>query len=212
MDFGLYWIDDNVEKEGMKIFSLFIQHIIYSLSEKGKAAVVLPTGFLSVNESIEKKIRTMLINEGILSGIISMPSNIFASTTTNVSVVFIDREHSGDIMLIDAGKLGETVKDGNNQKTVLTHEEENLIISAFNTKKCIEKFSVAVPEEKIKLNKYSLSPGQYFDVRSKHVEITENEFSETLKGFKSDLTEMFLESKELDKSIILNFVGSKPSA
>ena len=53
-----------------------------------------------------------------------MPSNIFATTGTNVSVVFLDKENKEDVVLIDALISGETVKEGKNQKTVLTFEEE----------------------------------------------------------------------------------------
>ena len=33
------------------------QHIIHSLSSKGKAAIVVPTGFITAQSGIEKKIR-----------------------------------------------------------------------------------------------------------------------------------------------------------
>ena len=48
-----------------------------------------------------------------------MPSNIFATTGTNVSIIFIDKENKGDVVLIDASNLGKKVKDGKNQKTLL---------------------------------------------------------------------------------------------
>lgn len=60
-----------------------------------------------------------------------MPSNIFANTSTNVSVVFIDKTALTDTaVLIDASKLGETIKDGKNQKTVLNTDDINKIIEA----------------------------------------------------------------------------------
>ena len=61
----------------------------------------------------------------MLSGVVSMPSNIFATTGTNVSVLFIDKANKhGDIVLIDASKLGESVKEGKNKKTLLSSDEE----------------------------------------------------------------------------------------
>ena len=53
----------------------------------------------------------------MLAGVVSMPSNIFATTGTNVSVLFLDKENKEDVVLIDASKLGENVKEGKNQKT-----------------------------------------------------------------------------------------------
>lgn len=76
------------DKDKMAIYLLFIQHIMHSLSEKGKAAIVVPTGFITAQSGIEKKIREALIERGWLRGVVSMPSNIFASTGTNVSILF----------------------------------------------------------------------------------------------------------------------------
>lgn len=107
------------KKEDMAIYLLFIQHIIYSLKDNGKAALVVPTGFLTIG-GIGKKIKEHLVKSGSLLGAVSMPSDIFANTGTNVSVLFLDKQHKGDVILIDASNLGETIKEGKNQKTVLT--------------------------------------------------------------------------------------------
>jgi len=77
--------------EKMAIYLLFIQHIMYSLSSKGKAAIVVPTGFITAQSGIEKKIRERMIEFKMLKGVVSMPSNIFATTGTNVSVIFLDK-------------------------------------------------------------------------------------------------------------------------
>src|SRR5690606_20076691 len=100
------------KKESMAIYLLVIQHIMYNLSDTGKAAIVVPTGFITAQSGIEKKIRERLITNGWLRGVVSMPSNIFASTGTNVSVVFLDKEADSEhIILMDASKLGETIKE-----------------------------------------------------------------------------------------------------
>jgi type I restriction enzyme M protein len=71
-----------------------------------------------------------------------MPSNIFASTGTNVSVLFLDkRVDSAHIVLMDASKLRQTVKEGKNQRTVLTREEECRIIETFNNQEALEDLS-----------------------------------------------------------------------
>ena len=119
-------------KDKMAIYSLFLQHIMFSLKAKGKAAVVVPTGFITAQAGIDKAIRQKLVEERMLAGVVSMPSNIFATTGTNVSILFMDKSNQGEVVLIDASGLGETVKDGKSQKTVLTAEEENQIIEVFN--------------------------------------------------------------------------------
>lgn len=189
------------KKESMAIYLLFIQHIMFSLTAKGKAAIVVPTGFITAQSGIDKKIRERLVDSKMLAGVVSMPSNIFATTGTNVSVLFIDKANQGDVVLIDASNLGTKVKEGKNQKTLLSHEEEELIISTFNKKEQIEDLSVVVSYEDIAAKNYSLSAGQYFEVKIDYVDITPEEFQAKLNGFEENLKSLFAESKELEKEI-----------
>ena len=137
----------------------------------------------------------------MLAGVVSMPSNIFATTGTNVSILFIDDSNKGGVMLIDASNLGTKVKDGKNQKTLLSNEEENRIIATFNGKQAVDDFSVVVSYDDIAAKNYSLSAGQYFDVKINHVDITPQQFAERMKGFSDNLDKLFKESGELEKDI-----------
>ena len=189
------------KKESMAIYLLFIQHIMHSLSENGKAAIVVPTGFITAQSGIEKKIREKLVKQGWLRGVVSMPSNIFASTGTNVSVLFLDKRADSKIVLMDASKLGKTVKEGKNQRTVLSREEESQIIEAFNSQVAVEDLSVVVSKDLIQEKNYSLAAGQYFEVKIEYVDITSEEFEEKLSGFKNRLVGMFGEGNRLDTNI-----------
>lgn len=190
------------KKESMAIYLLFIQHIMHSLSDSGKAAIVVPTGFITAQSGIEKKIRERLITNGWLRGVVSMPSNIFASTGTNVSVLFLDKQADNEhIVLMDASKLGETVKEGKNQRTVLTPAEESKIIDTFNKKEIVEDLSVVVSKEEIAAKNYSFSAGQYFEVKIEYVDITAEEFAEKMNGFETRLAELFTEGNRLDTEI-----------
>jgi type I restriction enzyme M protein len=198
------------KKEGMAIYPLFIQHIMYSLSAKGKAAIVVPTGFITAQSGIERKIRERLVEQQMLRGVVSMPSNIFATTGTNVSILFIDNANKkGDIVLMDASKLGTTVKEGKNQKTLLSHEEEQKIINTFNKHEAIEDFTVVVSYDQIKEKNYSFSAGQYFEVKIEYTDITPEEFEAKMNGFKANLDSLFAESKTLEKEIQKQLNGLK---
>lgn len=195
---------------GMAIYLVFIQHIIYSLGDKGKAAVVVPTGFITAQSGIEKRIRQRLVDGKMLRGVISMPSNIFATTGTNVSILFIDKANTkGDIVLMDASGLGETVKEGKNQKTVLRHDEEDMIISTFNEHKAVDDFSVVVSYEQISEKNYSFSAGQYFEVKIEYIDITHDEFETKMHGFKTNLNNLFAESRQLEMEIQKQLEGLK---
>ena len=191
------------DKDGMAIYLLFIQHIIYSLAPKGKAAIVVPTGFLTAGSGIPKKIREYLVKERMLRGVISMPSNIFASTGTNVSILFLDRENKdGNVILMDASKLGTKEKvDGKNQRTVLSDDEITRIIDIFNAGKAEEDFCVTVSYADIEGKKHSFSAGQYFEVKIVYVELTPEEFSEKMNEFSARLDELFAESRRLEDEI-----------
>lgn len=188
-------------KDKMAIYPLFIQHIMYSLSGKGKAAVVVPTGFITAQSGIEKRIRERLVQQKMLAGVVSMPSNIFATTGTNVSILFLDVANKEGVVLIDASNLGTTVKEGKNQKTLLSAAEEQRIIDTFNGKKVEEDFSVVVSYEEITAKNYSLSAGQYFEVKIEYVDITQEEFETKLNGHKEKLKDLFGQGKQLEFEI-----------
>jgi len=194
----------------MAIFTLFIQHIMYSLSETGKAAIVVPTGFITKASGIEKKIRERLIEKGWLRGVVSMPSNIFASTGTNVSILFLDKQADSEhIVLMDASKLGQTVKEGKTQRTVLTPGEEADIIQTFNRKTTVDDFCVVVNKQQIKNKNHSFSAGQYFEVKIEFEEITYHEFSTKMKLYESNLIDLFGNSNRLENTILNNLKGLK---
>ena len=197
------------DKDKMEIYQLFLQHIITSLKPTGKAAVVVPTGFITAQSGIDKKIREHLVNNKMLAGVVSMPSNIFATTGTNVSIIFIDATNKDKVILIDASNLGKKVKDGKNQKTVLTPAEEQQITEAFNQKQTHEDFSVVVSYEEIINKNYSLSAGQYFDVKIEYVDITPEEFAAKMQGYTQNLDDLFKQSHELEEEIKKQLAGLK---
>ena len=134
-----------------------------------------------------------------------MPSNIFANTGTNVSVLFIDKSNQdGKITLIDASKLGEKVKDGKNQRTVLTPVEVKKIEDTFINQEVIDDFSVNVTYDEIKEKNYSLSAGQYFEIKIEYVELTQEEFNEKMAIYTANLEKYFAEGKSLEEEIKKN--------
>ena len=191
------------DKDGMAVYLLFVQHIICSLAPKGKAAIVVPTGFLTAGSGIPKKIREYMVKERMIRGVISMPSNIFANTGTNVSILFLDRENTdGKVILMDASKLGTKEKlDGKNQRTVLSPEEIDRIINTFNAGEPDDDFCVAVTYTDIESKKLSFSAGQYFDVKIEYVELSATEFAEKMTSFTASLQDLFTQSHGLEQKI-----------
>ena len=189
------------KKDSMAIYLPFIQHIIKSMNQHAKAAVVVPTGFLTASSGIAFKIRKFIVENKILRGVISMPTNIFANTGTNVSVIFLDKSGADNVLLMDASNLGTKQKIDKNQRTVLSDAEIEKIISTFNNRQEIDDFSVLVSLDEITQKKFSFSAGQFFKVKIDYVDITEEEFQNKMQNFQADLKKFFAEGHELEQNI-----------
>ena len=191
------------KKESMAIYTCFIQHVINSLKKNGKGAIVIPTGFITSKSGVENKILKHIVDEKIVYGCVSMPSNVFATTGTNVSVLFFDNSRKTEkVVLIDASKMGEEYKDGNNQKRRLRDFEIEQIIATFKNKESIDDFSVAVTYDEIKDKKYSLAAGQYFDVKIDYIELTQDEFNAKMAEYTANLQTFFAEGNALQAEIM----------
>lgn len=193
------------DKDSMAIYLLFIQHILYSLKEGGKAAIVVPTGFLTASKKSSKiayEIRKKIIDNKWLKGVVSMPSNIFANTGTNVSVMFIDKRNKAEnVLFIDASKMGSKIKVKNQQKTVLSSDELSKIVNTFINHDVEEDYSVSVSYEKIESKSYSFSAGQYFDVKIEYVNITQEEYEKMIDEFNTDFEKYVKETTQFQQEI-----------
>lgn len=198
---GVPKIKEN-DKDKMAIYLLFIQHILFSLKDTGKAAIVVPSGFLTAKNGIEKELRKKIVDEHWLRGVVSMPSNIFATTGTSVSVLFIDKSvDNSEVILMDASKLGEKVKEGKNQRTILSSDDMNYIIESFNNKEVIEDFISIASIDRIVKKNYSLNVGQYDEVKIEIDNITKEEFEARLKSYEEKILCLFEKNKELNEII-----------
>lgn len=133
-----------------------------------------------------------------------MPSNIFATTTTSVSILFIDKTKVNEnIILMDASSLGKKIKLDEGQRTILSEEEKYKIVSYFKEEKEKVEFSVVVSNDEIKENGYSIQAGQYVELKE---EILGFDIDERLNWLKSEINKIRIESNRLDEEII-NIMG-----
>ena len=133
-----------------------------------------------------------------------------------MSVLFFDASKTADkVVLIDASKLGEEYKDSNGLKKVRLRDEEiEKIVTTFQSKEAVDDFSVAVTYDEIKEKGYSLSAGQYFDIKIDYVDITEDEFNKRMSEYEATLTQQFEESHRLENEILaqLRSISFNPNA
>jgi type I restriction enzyme M protein len=190
------------DKDSMAIYLMFVQHILYSLKNGGKAAIVLPAGFLTANTDIEMKLKKYIIDNNYLKSIIQMPPNIFANTGTNVFVMFIDKTlDEKNILMIDASKLGKKVKDGKNQRTLLRPKEIEKIINVALNNIEEERFSTITTKDKIINKGYSLTVGQYYNLNSKKEILSKEQYNEKIKSIFKEIEEISNENNNITKFI-----------
>lgn len=196
------------DKDDMKVYLLFLQHILASMKETGKAAVVVPTGFLTAQNGIEKKIREHIVERRMLKGVISMPPKIFATTGTNVSVLFLDRENrSGSAVLIDASKLGTKEKVGGLQRTLLSPAELDRIVQTFGAAENVEDFCQVVSFAEMEERNCSFSAGQYFDVKIEYIKLSQKEFVGKLTEHSSNLKKYLSDGEIMGENILRTLGG-----
>ena len=192
------------DKPKMEIYTCFIQHMINSLKEKiGRGAIVVPTGFITAKSGIKKKILQRIVDKRIVYGCVIMPSNVFATTNTNVSVLFFDKSKSHDnVVLVDASQMGETYKDGNTKRTKLNDSEIEKIITTFLSGKPVDNFCACPTYEEIANKNYCLAAGQYYDVKIDYTPISADEYRTSVLGFNKQLKNIIERGAVLDKEIL----------
>lgn len=141
----------------------FLLHLIASLNNKGKGAIILPHGVLFRGNK-EAEIRKNLILRGFIKGIIGLPANLFYGTGIPACILIIDKEHAhgrAGIFMIDASK--GFLKDGN--KNRLRAQDILKIVYVFNEQEELPGYSRMVPVSEIAdpANDFNLNIPRYID-------------------------------------------------
>ncbi|GAA9571687.1 type I restriction-modification system subunit M [Helicobacter pylori] len=137
----------------------FLLHIIKSLKDTGKGAVILPHGVL-FRGNAEGAIRKNLLTKGYIKGVIGLAPNLFYGTSIPACVIVLDKENAHarkGVFLIDASK--DFKKDGN--KNRLKEQDVQKMIDTFNAYKEIPYYSKMVSLEEISANDYNLNIARY---------------------------------------------------
>ncbi len=137
----------------------FLLHIIKSLKDTGKGAVILPHGVL-FRGNAEGAIRKNLLTKGYIKGVIGLAPNLFYGTSIPACVIVLDKENARTrkgVFMIDASK--DFKKDGN--KNRLREQDVQKMIDTFNALKEIPYYSKMVSLEEISANDYNLNIARY---------------------------------------------------
>ncbi len=164
----------------------FVIHMIQSLNENGRMAVVLPHGVLFRGSS-EGKIRQKLIDENLLDAVIGLPANLFFGTGIPACIlVFKKNRQNSDILFIDASNEFEKGKNQNN----LNDAQITKIIFTYNNRQEVEKYAHLATVEEVKSNEYNLNIPRYVDTFEEEEQID-------LEATKTNIARLELELLEI---------------
>lgn len=163
----------------------FVQHMVHLLDDKGTMACVLPHGVL-FRGGAEGHIREYLIKEkNCLDAIIGLPSNIFYGTgiPTCIMVMKKKREHSGNVLFIDASQHFEKVKTQN----VLRPQDIDKIVATHLAHTAEDKYSYVATLQEIADNDYNLNIPRYVDTFEEEEAVNLKTVAKELKKLDADM-------------------------
>ena len=177
----------------------WVQHILASLKETGRAAIVLDTGAVSRGSgskqaSRERDIRKGFVENDLIEGVILLPENLFYNTGAPGIILLLNcnkpAERKAQILLINLVNYFVNQKP----KNVLTDEGINAATEVYQAWESREKLSEVIALEDVRRTDYNLSPSQFVDVGDK---VEHRPVYEIL----ADLTEARIAREKADKTL-----------
>ncbi len=172
----------------------FISHMVEAAIEReGRVAVVVPHGVL-FRGGAEGRIRQKMIEENLLDAVVSLPGNLFPTTSIPVAILVFDRkrgkggsaENKKDVLFIDASR--EFIQ-GKNQNE-LSEEHIKKIVDTYKKRKVIEKYSYLADVSEIKENEFNLNIPRYVDTFEEEKEIDIDEVQKEIDELEKELAEV----------------------
>lgn len=167
----------------------FVLHMLNSLdAENGRMAVVLPHGVLFRGAS-EGKIRKQIVEMNLLDAVIGLPANLFYGTGIPACIlVFKKNRTRRDVLFIDASGDGNYEK-GKNQN-ILRDCDISRIVSTYETRKNVDKYSHLATFEEIKENDFNLNIPRYVDTFEEEELVDIDEVKANIASIETELAEV----------------------
>ncbi len=148
----------------------WLQHMLASLNERGKMAVVLDTGAVSrgsgnQGSNRERDIRKAFVESDLIEAVILLPENLFYNTTAPGIILMVNRRkpRRGEILLINASQQFAKGRP----KNYLTEEHIARIAALYREWRAEEGISTIITTDETARNDYNLSPSRYVSVNGK---------------------------------------------
>ena len=179
----------------------WVQHILASLGDKGRAAIVLDTGAVSrgsgnANINKEKDVRRWFVEEDLIEGVIYLPENLFYNTPAPGIILFLNKakakERKGKLFLLNAAT--EFAKG--DPKNYLPADAITRVADTFKAWSEVEKYSCIVAREEIAKNDFNISPSRYIHTGAGDEYRPLAEIAQELRDLEG---EAMMTSRQLDK-------------
>lgn len=186
----------------------WLQHVAAMLSERGRAAVLMPNGASASQNPHERAIRAAMVDDGVVECIIALPPKLFQFTAIPVTLWLLkhpSRKKNPEVLFVDATATGLMV-DRTHQ--ILTDEDIDRIISSYtewrsrrksDDHKGIAGFTRCVSAEQIKERGYVLNPRRY--VSTPTVSVDKENATEALQRLRVDLQRLHIQSEKVDAHV-----------
>ena len=167
----------------------FVLHMLNSLeAENGRMAIVLPHGVLFRGAS-EGKIRKQIVEFNLLDAVIGLPANLFYGTGIPACIlVFKKNRTRRDVLFIDASGEGNYEK-GKNQ-SILRDSDISNIVSTYETRVNVDKYSYVASFEEIKENDFNLNIPRYVDTFEEEELVDIDEVQKNIADIEAELAEV----------------------
>ena len=195
----------------------WLQHIYHHLAPNGTAGVVLANGSMSSNQSGEGDIRKAMLEADAVDCMVALPGQLFYSTQIPACLWFLARnknpgkglrDRHGEVLLIDARKLGVLV---DRTRRELTKEEIQNIADTYHAWRGesdaseyadVPGFCKSATLEDIRKHGHVLTPGRYVGAET---QTDDGEpFEEKMRRLTAQLREQQQEAARLDAAIAAN--------
>ncbi|MBZ9669525.1 type I restriction-modification system subunit M [Mesorhizobium sp. ES1-3] len=191
----------------------WLQHILHHLAPRGTAGVVLANGSMSSQQSGEGDIRKAMIEADVVDCMVALPGQLFFSTQIPACLWILARDKSanghrdrrGEILLIDARKLGFMV---DRVRKEFSAEDIQKITGAYHRWRDKDRgtdfadepgFCKSATLAEVREHAHVLTPGRY--VGAADVEDDGVAFAEKFGGLRGRLQEQFAEGRGLEERI-----------
>lgn len=146
---------------GKKADMMFVQHIVATLEQEGKAAVVMPHGVL-FRGGPEKEARKKIIEAGNLEAVIGLPPGLFYGTGIPACVLVLSKigaKARKEVLFINADR---EFKEGKNQN-LLRPEDIEKIAYVYHERLEVKGYSELIPTAALKDEDWNLNIRRYVD-------------------------------------------------